>query len=304
MKSFEPKLWITILTFLSFILPVTWNLFYSTQVNTKSSNIAFFEIFFAIFQNCVEQSTPYTKKLLKLQAFQILAGVTLLCLLVISNAYKNDNMYDLMNPKRFKPFQYVEQLCEANYSVFSLPSDMFITSSCNQNAAEFLACIKNETKDNHQIVVSGNHYERLRVTSQHVGKYHNTYFIRSVLPTKYEYLYNYSVLWQKPVQQLAKELKAKTLHYQNIFYDKHDFEDMDTEIAALQSLEDCNNTTFLQEDAKIQKWVLMLKLKGSTKISIGREVLIQKVISYSFRGWVPTFIQKRIGVMSSGILEW
>lgn len=68
-----------------------------------------------------EQSTPYTANILKGQPINILAGTTLLCVLVIINAFKNDNMLELMNPKKFQSFENFKQLLEANYSVYSLP---------------------------------------------------------------------------------------------------------------------------------------------------------------------------------------
>lgn len=72
----------------------------------------------------------------------------------------------------------------------------------------------------------------------------------------------------------------------------------------LKELETCNNTAFISSDFKIRQWELILRQKGVKKISAGKDILIPSSFGYIIRGWIPTFIIKRIGgVINSGILD-
>ncbi len=105
--------------------------------------------------------------------------------------------------------------------------------------------------------------------------------------------------------QIAQDLRTKQLFYQmeQTFYKF--FNNSDAEISVLNELEYFNKIAFIHDDAQIRQWELILKHKNVRKISVGENVLRQNCIGYSFSGWVPTFLQKRIGgLMWSGILEW
>ncbi len=157
LKSFDYKLWIAIFVTFNLVVPIVWYLLQECNANYQySSNAIVFDIFIAVFKNVFEQSTPYSSNLLNKQSLKILAGATLLCILVLSNAYKNENMYELMNPKKFQPFLHFKQLIEANYSIFALPVYMELSLYCNQNLTVFLTCLNEGFQDNHKIEVMHN----------------------------------------------------------------------------------------------------------------------------------------------------
>lgn len=50
---------------------------------------------------------------------------------------------------------------------------------------------------------------------------------------------------------------------------------------------------------------MQLRHNGVNKISIDEDVLLNSYTGYTFIGWMPSFLQRRLeGVMSSDILEW
>ncbi len=138
---------------------------------------------------------------------KIVIIITLLCALVLSNAYKNDSLYSLIKPKEFRPYMYFYQLVQSNYSILSEPFDIGIRDQCAVNAKAFEKCVKAGFKDNHNVNYldfgSSSFYSVLYITSyiatrvEHFGK---------KLPKQINTLYKYSKLWTSPVLTAAQQL--------------------------------------------------------------------------------------------------
>ncbi len=124
-----------------------------------------------------------------------------------------------------------------------------------------------------------------------------------------QYAHNFSNVWIQPVYKLAKLIRStySSNPDENEMFRSFriDFDETLTEVPLLEHLEACNNTAFLVDYTKVQKWKMILERKGVNKISIGKDFLVEKYIGFTLEGWIPAFIVQRIkGVQSSGILEW
>lgn len=104
------------------------------------------------------------------------------------------------------------------------------------------------------------------------------------MPINHKFVRNHSILWIKPVHDAVQNLKSSNLNGLNVA--KY-FDDNDTKIQLLQELEACNKVAFIEQDMTTRKWELILRQKGVTKISVGKELLIQKYIGYALIGWFP-----------------
>lgn len=304
MESFNNQSWVSIVLLLGILVPLSWYIL-SLDFETCSeiSFSEFFEIFAAVFKNSFEQSTPYNSKLLSKTSLKLLACITLLCVQILSNAYKNDNMHSMMKPEVFHPFKKFEQLLSANYSVYSVPYYLSVDWECNINLSIFTVCLQNSFTDNHKFDLNITTNSKL----QQISYYFIKNSLKQIITNDYEYLYNNSMLWMEPIYKQA-QLMRKTLFVeeQNVRGPTKHFEnDIETEVSILQKLKECNNTAFVDDNTKVLKWKLILEQKGIKKLSVGRDVMISKYFGFELHGWIPKFIVKRIrGIMSSGIMEW
>lgn len=139
--------------------------------------------------------------------------------------------------------------------------------------------------------------------------------INNLLPAahgayKFRYIYNNSKLWQKPIYSAAeiirKEYFKKEIEYIVNRYSQNYFVDKKADIMALEELELCYNISFVEQEAKRRQWEKLLRRKGITKLSIGKNILIKNYFGYTLTGYVPTFVLRRLSclIFSSGILEW
>lgn len=116
-ESFDNATWVILLIVLAVLIPGNWTIFSINVLNNTRGSVKLWitvHIIFATYQNLVKQSTPFATKLFIRQSLKVLAAGTILCTLVLSNAYKNENMYELMNPPKFRPFETFKQILVTN----------------------------------------------------------------------------------------------------------------------------------------------------------------------------------------------
>lgn len=135
------------------LFPLCWNLvnLKVQRYSLKYSENTFFAIFEAVFKNIAEQSTPYAEKLVQIFIQKMFVILMLLCSLEISNAYKNDNILELITPKIFQPIEYFEQLVFLYYSIFLEPNLMHIRHECVVSEPAFQICVQAGFVDEHTV---------------------------------------------------------------------------------------------------------------------------------------------------------
>lgn len=72
----------------------------------------------------LEQSDPFPERFIKSEAFRFLISVTLLGGLVLSNAFKSNNVYNIVLPKQPLRFNTIDELIDDGYSVYSKLADI------------------------------------------------------------------------------------------------------------------------------------------------------------------------------------
>lgn len=234
---------------------------------------------------------------------KLLVMCTLLCALVISNAYKNDSIIELINPKKFQPLKHFEQLVHLNYSIFSEPYYINIQDECALNKIAFQKCVQSGYMDAHTVNYLNFSYQKPSLL--YISSYMATrikYFGTSSkgLPKQINFVYKHSKLWTSPVLDVAQKSfqENPSMNVRNIY-------STDDNFSVVNALAGCNNTAFIALDTRIRDLERSLRSAGVTKISVGKEILLERKLGFYFKGWVPLFIQTRIrSVENSGILGW
>lgn len=95
-------------------------------------------IFVGYFQILVEQGDPFPPRVMKHHRCRWIVGTSLLTGIILSNAYKNKNVYAMITPKRDIPYRYLDELIKDNFSIFTRSSDpvfdaraIFLTNTSN-----------------------------------------------------------------------------------------------------------------------------------------------------------------------------
>lgn len=117
-SSFDIYCWQAIAIVLFLCVPVFLS-FLNCEYLSCNRVLLILDAELAVLANLLEQSTPYSSSLLNKKRMKLVVCGILLCVLVLSNAYKNDNMYEMISPKKFRPFLKFDQLLNANYSIFT-----------------------------------------------------------------------------------------------------------------------------------------------------------------------------------------
>lgn len=74
----------------------------------------------------LEQSNPYSNELLTIKPLRWLLGSCLLVGMLLSSAYKNSNVYNLITPRKALPFETFEELQSENFTIFSPIGDIYV----------------------------------------------------------------------------------------------------------------------------------------------------------------------------------
>lgn len=110
----------------------------------------------------------------------------------------------------------------------------------------------------------------------------------SGIPKPYDNVFKQTKIWMRPVYNKYPELGY--IKHLNHYADKinhihlEPFDDIGIEISMLKELELCNNTAFVAEENKIREWEMILKYKGTMKISVDHDVLIPNYICIVWLG--------------------
>lgn len=166
--------------------------------------------------------------------------------------------------------------------------------------------IKIEKLQKHMALILIKNISTMEFRSMFFLIYYESNFFR---PKLFEIVFNHSDIWPNILHEVKRGLIELMMELRKPLDFNHDYsvayQNNGSEIDVLKELENCNNTAFIDEETKINEWEMILRHKGITKLSVGKEILASGSIGYQISGWMPMFIYRRIGgVKSSGIIEW
>lgn len=67
----------------------------------------------------LEQGDPFSGNVGTTYKFKVVIGIFMLMGIILSNAYKNSNVYNIISPKKPIPTEFFQELIQDNFSVYT-----------------------------------------------------------------------------------------------------------------------------------------------------------------------------------------
>lgn len=113
-STFQTKVWISII--LSAVA-VSATILASLAANLQKMDIS--RYFLSVMQVLLEQSSAFVSEEVFRARLKMVVGTYLIMGIVLSNAYKNDNVYTMLTPRRLIPYEKFEKLVQDGFSIFT-----------------------------------------------------------------------------------------------------------------------------------------------------------------------------------------
>jgi len=125
---FDNYIWMAIIVFLVGVVPAVFCVFeeansglltehFELKSITDPLNWLKIQTFFASIRIVLEQGSGFTDKQMNVAPLRIIAGSVILVSIVLSNAYKNDNVYNMIKARNSVPFWYLNQLQQEKFEI-------------------------------------------------------------------------------------------------------------------------------------------------------------------------------------------
>lgn len=292
----------------------------------------------ALIKVLLEQGDPFLASVAQIQRLRWMIGTFMLIGTVLSNAYKNTNVYNMILPREVLLYEHLDQLSQKNISVYTRTVDFDIVYLWQKNKKGFqefykpYKYVKYDFK-NHSASLSGiKAYSEIKTRFDFTSKFQiwmnkpaRSYWFhgndeedmtelqmdlvkQSRLHPKIPYLIGYFAQTLSPFYQINYR---RAVEYFDDGDKKYDgvFQKWFYELEE-QVLEDellvCNKTAVLLPQFKARSFARkLLKQKASLPVSISKESYSPFYIHAIVRGFVPPYMLRNIqGIQQAGVLEW
>ncbi|CAL8146916.1 unnamed protein product [Orchesella dallaii] len=319
---FDGYVWACLFTFNLIIIPILWCIIdwlseknkpnqNQTAQQSGQQNVLSSRIFFQAVVILLEQGNAFTNKHLNTEAKRWIASVLILAAIVLTNSYKYDNVYKIMLPRKATPFWFFDELQSANFSIYTRTvyrspqqyNDNLVkrqfASKKYFNFSDHAATIMNNYSGS-QVIYS----EIVNIVVGDAGQY---YFLQQEMlspwlkENKTEQSSIITSWWSKYSDLFLKILRNTKLHPLEVALAKafnhepnsvEQYEEFtreyDRKQAAyfIQILAECQNTAFVLPQATIEKLSSKLRNQGNSKLTVGKEVLMERKMGMVLYGWM------------------
>ncbi|CAL8147267.1 unnamed protein product [Orchesella dallaii] len=332
-RVFDLNVWICVCIIYLTIVPITFCILewlsedYKLNGNVQGvtiQNVFSSRIFLQPITILLEQGSAFTNKHLNVTSTRWIAAAVILVAIVLSNAYKYDNVYNMMLPRKASPLWFFEQILSANFTAYTrtnvhnilyqgawmtynensalrniVQSDHTITfidensnSQIIQSEVEIIYRIERTSLivlSDHILkpwVANNSSSSTLKIFSKELGDY----LLRNTKLHPYEKQlaklrrFDYSVFDLEPYENSKKALDNGQTNYLS------------------HLLIECNNTSIVLPLSKIQKLLSKIQNLGHTKLSVGKEILLDRKIGLALNGWISDHLITTISRMQDAAL--
>ncbi|CAL8121402.1 unnamed protein product [Orchesella dallaii] len=265
-----------------------------------------------IFKSIIEQGDPFPNRYLKTSPIRLVVSLFMLAMIVLTNAYKNNNVYNMIAPRNAVPYKYLHELVQDNFTIYGRSSVVRFHWH-------------NSKKPNWSIVNISQHYicvgrYNSEVHSEVSISLQNLLRKEKALSTK---TYNDSILLMKLVKNstdlhpsLFSVLKPRFAEIDAInpfpfwssdeiigpFIERFSKEE---DVILTQFIEECDRTALVLPQHLCMKHAHRLQRLGKEDVFIGEETYVNQLYTYALIYRIPSFIVKRLsGTKEAGIWEW
>ncbi|CAL8146093.1 unnamed protein product [Orchesella dallaii] len=310
---FEAPVWLFIIFTMLIPAPLLYflsNLQRSKTVQNLAVKIAIHSVM-APLKALLEQGDPFSmNEVDHVPSFRWFMVPYLFCILVLSNAYKNENVYSLITPREPTPYTQFEQLVQDGFKVFTRGyfREFKPGSPClNLNFAPlnnhtYVAC-KAGTAGK---CAGGTFRGCIRMSSE-VDYYVNQMIVAKNSLSKLNYetqlLYNYTEFlpFTPKLQNFLNEfLDYNATGYLPVYRSLQDE-------PIWEFLQSCNKTALILPELNCHLLAAKLNRKRENKDSVyvGKSVVLSAKIGFSFQGYlIPGLVSQMNGLGQSGIADW
>lgn len=283
----------------------------------------FTSTFFTCLKVLLEQGTAFTRSYVKNSYIRVIVGCYLLISVVISNAYKNTNIYHMINDREPLKYDKLDELVDDNFSIYTRTAYMY---SRFRNVPLNESWSKHTFYGPHYMYTGGFHVlEFAMLYSEMFGltriirdrmNYHNSTIERSGKITWNE------IQSHTSLHPLLPSVIENTINYFTEKYADKNFTDegiqnklkskfpklvlQDEETLLINALHHCNRTAVILPEQTCHEFASDLRAAGHTHVFVGNEIYSSSIaIAFSVEGLVPRGVIGRIkGIQGAGIWEW
>ncbi|CAL8146811.1 unnamed protein product [Orchesella dallaii] len=334
-RVFDGYVWVCLVIINSIVMPIIlcimeWvsdkNQNTSDPPDASQKNLFSSRMFFQPVIILLEQGGAFTNKHLNTAALRWVAAALILVAIVLSNSYKYDNVYNMMLPRETTPLWFFEQLVAEKFSIYTRTN--FYTHSMYALKLSYPkndSGLPSEWSAHASIVIDNNSKPRVLYSELCNILYFDSEYLQGLnlellypwqedgihnkLSTKetMDYYWNlFPKLLTKtkllPFENtLPHELTIRQL-YKNDYYNyqqkasvgRKEF-DIRQSNRYMQILNECQNTAFVLPYANIVNLFAKLRNQGNSKLTIGKEVLLERNIGMALHGWISNHLINTLG---------
>ncbi|CAL8135795.1 unnamed protein product [Orchesella dallaii] len=262
----------------------------------------------------LEQGDPFPLFLQQSNPVRVLLSCVLLVAIVLSNAYKNTNVYNMIVPREPFRYQRFEELILNNFTIYSRIGSLRIrgnrrfkirqitwnSSKAANKYADFGLLSALAVPESFEVFLAGRKFQIF------LNNYNSSYYsANTLLITPLHPHLNTAVENRlKEVTKLGSPSEEFRISPENVLR----FEDLvakDEKIILEKYMEQCNKTALLLPSFMCQKYHRRLELLGRREVFVGKEIYTNPSHSFTLGGSIPLYIVKRLsGMEASGLWEW
>ncbi|CAL8133341.1 unnamed protein product [Orchesella dallaii] len=290
LNVFDPFIWIWILLLLLIFMPIFLNFCeyadWIIKLNENAEVHFSLKIFLQPIRLVLELGGAYTMKQENIPSLKPFFAGVLMATIVLSNAYKNDNVYNMIAPRKFIPYTQFEQLEAADFKVYTRIN--LETGLNKMNRMSLLKEVYRIGETPH--VIYGNHRNWYSEVLFHFQKVENRKFDTTMM----QKVVNRSKLPDDAVDIL----QATMANYKN----NREVHDYMQNKSLNERLLKCNKVALILPDLIARQYLGMLRKRGLKHSSISSSALFEDGMGFYLCGWMPNRLIRRLeGLQGSGI---
>ncbi|CAL8135782.1 unnamed protein product [Orchesella dallaii] len=245
----------------------------------------------------LEQSDPFPMSLLQSYPVRLVVSGVLLVAIVLSNAYKNTNVYNMIAPREPLPYQRFEELMLHKFTIHSRIGSLKISKyhtgiplSASMNFEVLELFLTGQRYLNQSLDSQDNSLQLLENYSTQNRLHPHLYTAVEHRLQEISELENFS-----PQSRILPQYLSR---FSNLV-----FKDEDRILE--EFMEQCNKTALVLPSFMCHQHKRRLHHLGRRDVFVGKEIYTNPSFSFSLGGLIPPYIVKRLsGMGASGLWEW
>lgn len=273
------------------VIPLLFHHSTVTSISSVLKNLDF------VFRIVLGLDICVGKRFENMQAFRFILSAFMLAMLVLSNAYKSDNMYRIVLPRKLLPLETLEQLIKQRFTVLSELMGLFLFLKPNTKTRYF----RLNTNDFDVDLWDPRYGLHVRSSVTYMHK-------MSGRDNSDQLLFEYARLDNATTNFLIQEET-----YENVLKNKQQheilwhFKKLDTD-NRIRCFKACDNVALVLPIHRIEEYLKDEKIVGkniSKFVDVGKTDYFQPHQVFSLQSVVPSFVFRRMKrLQESGVFDW